>query len=478
MHSDADGHKTATRAARLSPSADLKTVAEAAGVGVGTLIGHLRELPARGRCAAVAARAAASARRELRAVALSHPSCPRGVLRAAATLRPKSLSSAGTGTAAWAQRRSVDSPRVRRRAIRDVASFNSSVRIDAWGDPRTPPAVLAGCARDPLRDGVGVIAMNTSADTHLLECFAQHPDDHVRFYLAQNPACGSRVVQRLARDAEDEVRGQAASHLRCSQVVLRTLATDSDPLTRMNVARHPECPNDLFLALATDTHPSVRAALAGRGDLPEHLRDRLAGDSSWEVVGASANRRGCAESLLRRLSESRDAYTQICVASNQSTPTDVLQRLAEHPDARVRAAVAGNPAAPADLLQRLSGDDSAEVLAYLVDNPSCDQQLVDRLGDGDPAVHHGHRRYGCVRGLLAAVDGPDPAARDQIDLAAHPQCPPGQIKELAAVSVPAVRRAVALNPSVDAAVLVGLVGDEDPKVAAEAVRSLKHRWNH
>ena len=478
MHSDADGYKTATRAARLSPSADLKTVAEAAGVGVGTLIGHLRELPARGRCAAVAARAAPSARRELRAVALSHPGCPRGVLRAAATLRPKSLSSAGTGTAAWAQRRSVDSPRVRHRAIRDVASVSASVRLDAWSDPRTPPAVLAGCVRDPLSDGIQAIVINSSTDPHLLECFAQHPDDQVRFCLAQNPACGPRVVQRLARDVEDEVRCEAASHPRCSQAALRELATDSDPLTRMNVARHPKCPSDLFSVLATDTHPPVRAALAQRGDLPEQLCDRLAGDSSWEVVRASANRRGCAESLLRQLSESSDVCTQICVASNQSTPTDVLQRLAEHPDAEVRAAVAGNPATPTDLLQRLSHDDSAEVLAYLVDNRSCDQQIVDRLGDGDPDVHRRHRRLGCVRGLLAAVDGPDPAPRDQIDLAAHPRCPSGQIKELAAVSMPAVRRAVALNPSVDASVLVGLVGDGDPKVAAEAVRSLKHRWNH
>ena len=393
MHSDADGYKTATRAARLSPSADLKTVAEAAGVRVGTLIGHLRELPARGRCAAVAARAAASARRELRAVALSHPGCPRGVLRAAATLRPKSLSSAGTGTAAWAQRRSVDSPRVRRRAIRDVASVNSSVRVDAWGDPRTPPAVLAGCARDPLRYGVGVIAMNSSADTHLLECFSQHPDDQVRFYLAQNPACGSRVVQRLARDVEDEVRGQAASHPRCSQVVLRELATDSDPLTRMNVALHPECPSDLVLVLATDTHPSGSGCAGGaRGSArtsarPARRRQQLGGGRSFseperlrrEFAAPTLRKRRRLHPDLRRV---EPVDPDRCVTATGRTP----RRRGSGPLSLA------TPPTSAELLQRLSGDDSAEVLAYLVDNPSCDQQLVDRLGDGDPAVHHSHRR--------------------------------------------------------------------------------------
>ena len=477
--SSGDVYKTAARAARLNPSADLKSAAVSAGIEVGALIGHLRELPPRGRCAFVAAEAAISARRELRAVGLSHPACPRGVLRAAATLRPKSLSAAGAGTAAWAQRRGVDTPRPRVGATRDAAVAVSHVRrVDAWGDPRTPPAVLAGCARDPFGAGVAVIAMNPSADMHLLECFASHPDDQVRFCVAQNPACGSRVLRRLAADVEDEIRNEVASHPNCSTDTLRVLAADSDPLTRMGVARHTRCPNDLLAVLAADNYPPVRAATAERDDLCDQLRDQLAGDDDWQVAAATANRPGCAEHLLRGLAESDTTYTQICVARHQSTPGDVLTRLASHTDEEVRAAVASNKSAAMDLLDQLSGDDSAEVRAHLIDNPVCDRQLAERLSiNDDPDAHLSHRRDGCVQGLLAAVNNPTPSRQDQIQLAEHPQCPPGQIKELAAVSMSAVRRAVARNPTVDALMLIGLVNDDDPTVAAAAVRRLRQRWS-
>ena len=153
----------ALRLTRAAAAAPTETIAEVCGLSDQALRKHLRNLPARGRCAATVAALAAAQKLPDPAdsAAVAHWACPPPAVRAA---RPGDLDAvkAARGSASWALAHQpfrggsiefhafISTARLHRSVTAAVAA--SSSRRLAAEDPLCPPAILERLAHDPNDD--------------------------------------------------------------------------------------------------------------------------------------------------------------------------------------------------------------------------------------------------------------------------------------------------------------------------------------
>ena len=215
----------AVRAARSSPAATLSEAAAAGGCTYVQMVAALRNLPARGRCAQLAAGSVTPA-----GPAVSRFAAP-PTKRTAAGELPADANMAGS--ASWAGRSALHAGAPRRLLTRLAGDEDPELRrVSASED------LLSKLADDSERSVLCAVAQNRSTPADVLRRLAETPYRDVRVAVACNPVCGPAVVEQLAKDSADMVRKVAASHPSCPATALKRLRDDIHfPTTAANARR-------------------------------------------------------------------------------------------------------------------------------------------------------------------------------------------------------------------------------------------------
>ena len=211
-------------------------------------------------------------------------------------------------------------------------------------------------------------------------------------------------------DDSSEAAAAAAAIANAGGELLAAAAASPYPAARAAAATNPACPVSVAAALAADPDRAVRVALAANPACPPQLLAALAADDA--------------------------AQTRAVVAANPACTPDLFAALAADDAARPRAAVAANPACPPELFAILIRDDVADVCAVAAANPACPPETFAELAHSNNPKH-------CW------------------SVATNPACPPELLTLLAVHASSGVRRAVAQNPNCLREVLETFAADPD-----------------
>ena len=426
------------RALRASAALRIGDVADTCGVSVEQLERSLKDLPARGGCAAAAA--ACAGPRPVVLAGVSHPFCPPPARRVAHGSM-HATSDAAVGVSGWT-RRSPLHPASPRSALMNLRADENFKRWAATS-PGCPPAVLVSIAAagelDDLADldAAAEALRNPSCPLIALESGAASEDWQLRAAVASNPNCSQRLLGRLVAgvndlpaDEAEYVLEEAAKHRRCPPRLLAALAATGLMGVRADVAANPSCPPELLESLA----PNTGAAVSG---------------DSLVVARSVAANPSCPQDLLERLAGSADSLIAASAACNPSCSTDLIVDLAAHSDALVRRAAGRHPACPPEVLQRLADDPDQTARDALCGAVNAPAGLLERL-----------------------ADSPDHAQRSAAAL--NPACPLLLLRRLAADTAQEVRLSVAWNLSCPPDLLEHLLTDPDVRETAQLQLQTRH----
>jgi hypothetical protein len=213
---------------------------------------------------------------------------------------------------------------------------------------------------------------------------------------------------------------------------------------RRRAAAHPSLPPDVIVAILTDGTEAMRAAAAANPNIPPAAIEQAVTDSAPVVRAAVAVNPRVAPAQLFALGHDDSAEVRACVARNPALTPEMLALLADDRDATVRATVAAHQACPVDVLARLADDQFTGVCARVAEHASCPIEILEQLLGIVPEVVLSNPRapeHLLIAGSLVA----SPALRAAV--AANPSTPTRELQSLARDPDRAVVRALASNPN-------------------------------
>jgi hypothetical protein len=279
--------------------------------------------------------------------------------------------------------------------------------------------------------------------------------------LAENPALPPALVDRLVALADDELAyaltrrpdltvDQIESLAARSELAALALAGDDEPA--------PADPPDLTDLAADRTH-DVQRQLPHDPAVP---LDVLIGPAAVTRIGPSLLSRVAAASPeeVRALAMSTRPEVRMLVAERRDLPDDVRDRLAADGDAKVLKSVAGHPGLSEELMRAMVVRHGVRVLAKVATNPGASGELLLALVSHVPAAQKVFRAVAVhpnatAPALIRCLD--DLRARPLA--AAHPALPRDMILRLLADEDPEVAAAAASNPSLPPAAMTALLDD-------------------
>lgn len=261
---------------------------------------------------------------------------------------------------------------------------------------------------------------NPATPAEAVAGFADHPSMLLRQSLAARPGLPASVYRGLAADPVPGVRADVAGNPAIDDAATRTLAGDRDPDVRRGLAHNPRLPLDVLARLAD----SVRVGAT--------LLPRIAAAAPDEVP---------------RLASSPSAAVRMFLARRRDLPPEIRDGLAEDPDAKVVRSVASHPGLGEARLRAMVDRHGARVLVAVAANPGAGPALLEHLVRHDPPVPKVFR-----------------------EIAAHPNASPGAL--LACLKDSRARPVAVGRAALPTAVVVELLDDPDPSVAAAAAANL------
>ena len=268
----------AVRVARSSPAATLSEAAAAGGCTHAQMIAALRNLPARGRCAQLAA---------------------------------GSVMSAGPAVSRFA------TPPTKRTTAGELPADTKMAGSASWA---------------------GRSALHAGAPRRLLTRLASDTDPELRRVSASSVVCPSMLLERLADD--DQAGHAARLNPAMRPAALRRLAVHSRWVVRAGVAENPACSSDLVDSLTEDPSEVVRQAAAANPNISEGVLQRIVyshedgyheddsdNEDDLEAWRGVASNPACPPALLCDHAEKYDAGTLLCLASNPAASDELLERL-------------------------------------------------------------------------------------------------------------------------------------------------------
>ena len=265
--------RSGVRAARAAASCSLDVVAAATGTDTAVLVEQLRALPARGRCAQIAARFVSSGQRRQ---VLAHRVCSPSQRRA------------------W--QRPADSGGISEGTAMRVVSRLLSVRLPEFDGP-IDEQVAAAIYNDAVGGAAGWHTRR-SGGVDMTRAEAARlavADEPFRAFLA------APLVPPLHDQTQSRIPLPCRPVSVCPPVMLRSMVFDSNPFVRAAVARSLASDRVALECLAADTNPMVRYEIA-------------------------LNRR-CSPSTLARLTQDSLVGVAAHAAANLSTPIAALRRI-------------------------------------------------------------------------------------------------------------------------------------------------------
>lgn len=291
-------------------------------------------------------------------------------------------------------------------------------------------------------------------------CDGAHQDalDDLDYALTLNPRTPTGILDRFAAHHSQHVRWQLASRTDVSQQAYRTLVQDPIPGIRAEVAANPAIGDELIRALADDVTYDVRRRLAHNPAISLDVLERLAPSAKLGPT-LLARIATATPTEVNSLATSSIAALRMLLAERQDLPKQVIDQLAGDGDAKVVKSLATNPALSAEQLRTMVSAHGPRVAARIAANPSCPPNLLQQIARQTPPVRKALRRIAehpnaPAEALLACLD--DPQARRIA--ASHPALPAQAILHLLTDADIGVATAAAANPSLPHAAMRDLAG--------------------
>jgi hypothetical protein len=289
------------------------------------------------------------------------------------------------------------------------------------------------------------VAAYPLSPSHLLEALAQTAQDPEVFsFLATNPRTPPHLLSAFAAHENPEVRSHVATHPQLAARELLNLAQDSDVAVRRAVATNPSLRLPHHAALTTDSNPGVRLRLATQPALPAQVAIVLAADASTVVRAHTIAATTADDELLLGWAASDEEEVQLALASRKNLPAPVRTLLLVSPFASVRR-VARDLIAP----------DSVALLHFITSGEPDERAWVAaRTPLASPLQHQlAQDETPAVRLALAANPSLTLAIADYfvalaeesvcVALATNPAISSDHVQALAATRLPAVLTALA-----------------------------------
>jgi hypothetical protein len=289
------------------------------------------------------------------------------------------------------------------------------------------------------------VAAYPLSPSHLLENLAQTAQDPEVFpFLATNPRTPPHLLSSFAAHENPEVRSHVATHPQLAARELLNLAQDPDVSVRRAVAANPSLRLPHHAALTTDANPGVRLRLATQPALPAQVAIVLAADASTIVRTHTIAATTADDELLLGWAASDEEEVQLALASRKNLPTAARALLLLSPHATVRR------------VARDSIEPDPVALLHFVTNGETDERVwvATRTPLASPLQHQlAQDDTPAVRLALAANPSLTPAIADYfvtlaeepvcVALATNPSLSSDHVQALAATRLPAVLTALA-----------------------------------
>lgn len=289
------------------------------------------------------------------------------------------------------------------------------------------------------------VAAYPLSPSHLLEALAQTAQDPEVFpFLATNPRTPPHLLSAFAAHENPEVRSHVATHPQLAARELLNLAQDPDVAVRRAVATNPSLRLPHYAALTTDTNPGVRLRLATQPALPAQVAIILAADASTLVRTHTVAATTADDELLLGWAASDEEEVQLALASRKNLPNTARALLHLSPHAAVRR-----------LARDLLEPDPVALLHFVTSGEPDERAWVAaRTPLASPPQHQlAQDDTPAVRLALAANPSLTPAIADYfialadepacVALATNPSLTPDHVQALAATRLPAVLTALA-----------------------------------
>ena len=456
------------RAARAAAAMSLQYLADVHGTSAAALTRTLHSLGSRGRCADIAARAAAGSGAAAWE-ALVHPMlAPPTARAAAATLEDPRSREDMTGVAAWRSKAPTSAVLARPAAVALAGDVNEKIRARVASNAGCPPVLMHRFAVDKAWVVRCAAATNPTTGRQQLEMLASDNNPDVRSVAAARPDCPQRTLQQLAADSWDVVREMCAANPSASKSILDALYLDNYPDLKHFMAPNPACGPELLERLAEHPAPEVRqAVIANPACGPELVAKIAANDTHPETRAMAATHPDAPPDAVAAIIDSSDYDTWTALAACERCPNWVFAELASWEHIPSMAAAAANPAADDAALRKLMITGSRSALLKIAANPNCRVSLWRSLLRGDEAVTAAAAANpsGPADDLRTLASETQPIRRG---LASNPSCPPDVLKTLVTDPDTQVRAAAATNPRCGRQALDTLAGDVSAQVRAAA----------
>ena len=289
------------------------------------------------------------------------------------------------------------------------------------------------------------VAAYPLSPSHLLENLAQTAQDPEVFpYLATNPRTPPHLLSTFAAHENPEVRVHVATHPQLAARELLNLAQDTDVTVRRAVASNPSLRLPHHAALTMDANPGVRLRLSSQPTLPAEVALVLGADTSTVVRTHTIATTTAEDELLLGWASSDEEDIQLALASRKNLPTSVraLLLLSSHSSVRhiARELIEPDPVALLHFITQGEPDEHAWAAA----RPKLASPLQRQLAQSE---------HPAVRLALAANPSLVPDIADYfvaladestcVALATNPALSAEHVQSLAATRLPRVLTALA-----------------------------------
>ena len=378
MAFDRDAARRAARLARSVPHLPPAAAAEATRLGVDALRELWGEFPARGRCAAMLAEAAAAGSATAAALdvcppfarsPVSHPH--RRAPRSTLSCNAASPDPAPSVTAA----QHPGCPPLTLIALTDGPGAGSD---HVAYHPGCPPAALHVSARSPKSELAAAALAHPGCPPSVVSQAATSTRSSARSAAGQNPNLRLHLRRELLNDEDVYVAAYASSYPLTSQATLERFARSDSSVLRQAAAAHPNTPPQTLGVLTHET-VDVGTTAAANPNCPPQRLDVLAGDSSLGMRNAVAQNPACPPEILATLAADPEVWVRQYVAANPNCAPEVLATLATDPKTWVREHVAANPNCAPEVLAELTQDNASEVRAKTARQPRTPLAALCRL---------------------------------------------------------------------------------------------------
>ena len=165
------------------------------------------------------------------------------------------------------------------------------------------------------------LILNSTLPLHLVERLADHPDQSVRYNLAERPNLPNYIIEKMANDKSIHVRSVIAERRDITPRAMEILSQSDEIPVLYHLTRNDNLPGHLIEDIASRTeYERVHRNLAVHPNTPQHLMERYFNDGDHIMHSYLAYNPNLPAHLAEKLINNNDYHVKEILASKRNLP--------------------------------------------------------------------------------------------------------------------------------------------------------------